>query len=142
MSNNRNNRTKPRGLAGFSEVARPIEKFDNQNEGSEVKEDVKETVVNHNTPPVEPPKEVQDTQATTETAGDQDFSNEKADEKPLQIDDIVSSITATPKQPKKRQVNFYIDEDVIKELEKFNKKHGKGAKSNLVNEFLRKAFKM
>ena len=141
MSNNRNNRNRKGGLAGFSEVARPIEKFDNQNEGSEVKEDEKDTVANDGTPPVEPPKEVQETPATGETV-EVDFSNEKTDEKPLQIDDIVSSITATPKQPKKRQVNFYIDEDVIKELEKFNKKHGKGAKSNLVNEFLRKVFKM
>ena len=113
-------RDKPRGMASFSDVARPIEKPNTGNESSSKPEEVT---------PVERVED-QETVSTTEA------------EKPLQIDDIVSTITATRKQPKKRQVNFYIDEDVIKELEKFNKKHGKGAKSNLVNEFLRQVFKL
>lgn len=112
MSNNRY-----KALAGYAEVASPIVKPETP--------DNKEVVG-----PAVDQQEVPNKAAASET------------DKPLKIDDIVNAIIETPKQPKKKQVNFYIDEDVIKELEKFNKKHGKGAKSNLVNEFLRKVFKL
>ena len=112
-------RNKPRGMTSYSEVARPIEKPNTGNESSKPEE-------------VTPVERVEDQETVSTTEA----------EKSLQVDDIVSTVIAPRNQPKKKQVNFYIDEDVVKELEKFNKKHGKGAKSNLVNEFLRQVFKM
>lgn len=38
----------------------------------------------------------------------------------------------------KKQVSIYLDEEVIDALNKFGKENGKGAKSTLVNNFLRK----
>lgn len=124
MSNNRNNR---KSLVDFGNVAKPLEKPNPSTT---------------NTPPADETTEKPATQGTDDKVETAVSTSTTEGESHLQIDDIVSSIVDTPKQPKKRQVNFYIDEDVIRELEKFNKKHGKGAKSNLVNEFLRKAFKL
>ena len=124
MSNNQNNR---KSLANFGNVAKPLEKPNPSTT---------------NTPPADKTTEKPATQGTEDKVDTTASTSTTEGESHLQIDDIVSSIVDTPKQPKKRQVNFYIDEDVIRELEKFNKKHGKGAKSNLVNEFLRKAFKL
>lgn len=56
------------------------------------------------------------------------------------IKSIAASIVDKPKVTKKRQISAYIDEDLIKELDKFGKKYGKGAKSELINNFLRTFF--
>lgn len=40
----------------------------------------------------------------------------------------------------KKQVSIYLDVDVIEALNKFGKLKGKGAKSELVNNFLKKSF--
>lgn len=57
------------------------------------------------------------------------------------LTDIIDSVTNKPKQIKKRQISTYIDEDVAKKLDKFGKEHGKGAKSELINNFLKNALK-
>lgn len=44
------------------------------------------------------------------------------------------------KQIEKKQVSIYLDTDVIVALNKFGKQKGKGAKSDLVNNFLKQAF--
>jgi uncharacterized protein (DUF4415 family) len=56
------------------------------------------------------------------------------------IEELVSGVIDKPKPNPKRQISVYIDEQVAKEFEKFGKKHGKGAKSDLINNFLKKAF--
>jgi hypothetical protein len=56
------------------------------------------------------------------------------------LSDIINKIVEKPKKPKKIQVSFYIDEDVAKEFDKFAKRNGKGAKSELLNNFLRELF--
>lgn len=57
------------------------------------------------------------------------------------LTDIIDSVTKKPKQIKKRQISTYIDEDVARKLDKFGKEHGKGAKSELINNFLKNALK-
>lgn len=44
------------------------------------------------------------------------------------------------KQVEKKQVTIYLDSDVKNALTKFGKANGKGAKSDLVNNFLKKVF--
>lgn len=57
------------------------------------------------------------------------------------IEALVSGVIDKPKPIEKRQISVYIDEELAKEFEKFGKKHGKGAKSDLINHFLKKVFK-
>ncbi|OLN21465.1 hypothetical protein BTO30_14780 [Domibacillus antri] len=57
------------------------------------------------------------------------------------LNDILDSVTNKPKQVKKRQISTYIDEDVARKLDKFGKEHGKGAKSELINNFLKNVLK-
>lgn len=40
----------------------------------------------------------------------------------------------------KKQVSIYLDTDVIEAFNKFGKDHGKGAKSDIVNNFLKQVF--
>jgi uncharacterized protein (DUF4415 family) len=42
------------------------------------------------------------------------------------------------RKPEKKQVSIYLDTDVIEAFNEFGKAEGKGAKSDLVNNFLRK----
>ncbi|OAH58650.1 hypothetical protein AWH48_16770 [Domibacillus aminovorans] len=53
------------------------------------------------------------------------------------VGEILHSVTKKPKPPIKRQISAYIDEEVAKKLDKFGKEHGKGAKSELINNFLK-----
>lgn len=47
----------------------------------------------------------------------------------------------TPEQKiKKKQVSIYLDTDVITAFNKFGEEHGKGAKSDIVNNFLKQVF--
>lgn len=57
------------------------------------------------------------------------------------IDSIVDSIVHAPKEKPKAQVSIYLDDDVKKAFDRFSKQNGKGARSNLVNNFLKKALK-
>lgn len=57
------------------------------------------------------------------------------------VGDILHSVTKKPKPVLKRQISAYIDEDVAKRLDKFGKEHGKGAKSELINNFLKSVLK-
>ncbi|WNS78917.1 hypothetical protein RRU94_02930 [Domibacillus sp. DTU_2020_1001157_1_SI_ALB_TIR_016] len=57
------------------------------------------------------------------------------------VGDILHSVTKKPKPVLKRQISAYIDEDVAKKLDKFGKEHGKGAKSELINNFLKSVLK-
>lgn len=47
-----------------------------------------------------------------------------------------------PKPVKKKQVSIYLDSDVIEALNEYNKREGKGAKSNLINNFLIDMFEL
>ena len=58
------------------------------------------------------------------------------------FDLLIDSIIGKPKPPEKTQVSLYIEPKVAKEFDKFGKKHGKGAKSELVNRLLKKALKV
>lgn len=57
------------------------------------------------------------------------------------VGEILHSVTKKPKPALKRQISAYIDEDVAKKLDKFGKEHGKGAKSELINNFLKSVLK-
>ncbi|WP_050184230.1 hypothetical protein [Domibacillus robiginosus] len=57
------------------------------------------------------------------------------------VGDILYSVTKKPKPTLKRQISAYIDEDVARKLDKFGKEHGKGAKSELINNFLKSVLK-
>lgn len=56
------------------------------------------------------------------------------------IDDIFATIENKPKKKDKVPVTIYIDEDVRREFNKFGKQYGKGAKSELINTFLKSKF--
>lgn len=53
------------------------------------------------------------------------------------IGDIISKITNKPKVNSKRQIAVYIDEDVAKAFDRYARRVGKGAKSELIEELLR-----
>lgn len=57
----------------------------------------------------------------------------------ITVDSIVSQVTQKPRKINKKQVSIYLDEDIAEQFDKFGKKYGKGAKSDLVNTFLRSA---
>lgn len=50
------------------------------------------------------------------------------------------NVYVPPVKIKNKQVSIYLDEDVITALNKFGKEYGKGAKSELVNNFLKQYF--
>lgn len=57
----------------------------------------------------------------------------------ITVDSIVSQVTQKPRKINKKQVSIYLDEDIAEQFDKFGKKYGKGAKSDLINTFLRSA---
>lgn len=52
------------------------------------------------------------------------------------ISDILIGITRKSKPVPKKQISVYIDDDIATKFEQFGKKYGKGAKSELINNFL------
>jgi uncharacterized protein (DUF4415 family) len=52
----------------------------------------------------------------------------------------IEQFYAPEKKPEKKQVSIYLDEDVIKAFNRFGRKEGKGAKSELINNFLKEVF--
>jgi uncharacterized protein (DUF4415 family) len=56
------------------------------------------------------------------------------------LNQAISEFYAPPVKIEKKQVSIYLDEDVIEEFNKFGAEHGKGAKSDLVNNFLKQMF--
>lgn len=56
------------------------------------------------------------------------------------LDSILGTVTEKPKPIPKEQISVYLDKDVKQAFEKFGKRYGKGAKSELVNNFLKKLF--
>lgn len=62
------------------------------------------------------------------------------EETPQDINSILNSVTKKAQiKNEKIQVSIYLDEDVHKKYQKFGRKFSKGARSELVNELLRKA---
>ena len=57
------------------------------------------------------------------------------------VDDILSSVVNVPKVKPREQISIYVDYDVKVAFEKFGRKHGKGSKSDLINNFLKQALK-
>lgn len=61
-------------------------------------------------------------------------------DEPKDITSILKSVTKKAQtKNEKIQVSIYLDEDVHKKYQKFGRKFSKGARSELVNELLRKA---
>ena len=52
----------------------------------------------------------------------------------------ISAFYNPPEKIVKKQVSIYLDEDVITAFNEFGTNHGKGAKSDLVNNFLKQVF--
>jgi hypothetical protein len=109
-----------KGLAGFGAVA-VINKDNNK----------KETNISTN----------KDVDIDVNSKIDNETSNDNDVHVNNSLDDILDSVTNKPKSTKKRQISAYIDEDVAKKLDKFGKEHGKGAKSELINNFLKSILK-
>jgi hypothetical protein len=59
---------------------------------------------------------------------------------PKTIDDIIQE-SLIPKPIQKEQVSIYLDPEVKKAFDKYGKTHGKGARSMLVNNFIKNAMK-
>lgn len=55
------------------------------------------------------------------------------------IDDIIGKVIGKEKPESKRQVAIYLSQDVAKAFDKYARKYGKGAKSELSEELLRSA---
>jgi len=73
----------------------------------------------------------------------EDAGTVKSDKTPEElhtVDSVLDSIIQAPKEKPKKQISIYLDVDVAKEFDHFGKKHGKGSKSDLINNFLKKAF--
>lgn len=52
----------------------------------------------------------------------------------------ISEFYTKAKAVEKKQVSIYLDTDVIEAFNEFGKQNGKGAKSDIVNNFLKKVF--
>lgn len=55
------------------------------------------------------------------------------------VNEIVDSVIHAPSTKPKRQISVYIDANVAVAFDRFGKRNGKGSKSNLINNFLKKA---
>lgn len=54
------------------------------------------------------------------------------------LDNIIDEVTTDLRPPnKKRQVSFYLEEDIARAFDRYAKKNGKGAKSKMIEELLR-----
>jgi hypothetical protein len=56
------------------------------------------------------------------------------------LDDIIQA-SILPKPIQKEQVSIYLEPDVKKAFDRYGKVHGKGARSMLVNNFIKNAMK-
>lgn len=71
--------------------------------------------------------------------GNSKDSNNEDNEGKTSIEDIISKVTNKPPVTRKRQIAVYINEDIAKAFDKYSRKNGKGAKSELIEELLRSA---
>lgn len=58
----------------------------------------------------------------------------------MQYEVVIDQFYQQEKQVEKKQVSVYLDTDVIEVLNEFGKDNGKGAKSKLINNFLKEVF--
>ncbi|HDW3056393.1 hypothetical protein [Bacillus cereus] len=83
------------------------------------------------------------------TKGDNDTSISNNDSIKLQtnmnnnisVSQILENITSRTSKPRKIQRSIYLSEDISKKFDRYGKKFGKGAKSDLIEDFLREALK-
>ncbi|MED2777514.1 hypothetical protein P4278_26195 [Bacillus thuringiensis] len=59
----------------------------------------------------------------------------------ISVSQILEKITSRTSKPKKIQRSIYLSEDISKRFDRYGKKFGKGAKSDLIEDFLREALK-
>jgi len=121
-----------KGLAGFGNVA--VEKST-----EEIEIQKEKTVSLPLTSESETDKEDPDKMKTEVTATIQEDIYVPTENVNITVDSIVSQVTQKPRKINKKQVSIYLDEDIAEQFDKFGKKYGKGAKSDLVNTFLRSA---
>jgi hypothetical protein len=121
---------KKTSLAGFGSVANTENITKTRNE---IKDDIEpKNNVNNN---IEN-NDITDTYISTNDSIDTETNIKSNNDFKSVIDSIIE---VQKEKSKKIQISAYIDSDVHKLLEKFGKQHGKGAKSNLINELLRNA---
>lgn len=90
-----------------------------------------------------PVEDVTKEEVTTEVKNE--VKQEVNDKVEIEVDvfqEFLTSITDVPKPPEKVQVTLYLEPAVAKAFDKHAKKHGKGAKSKLVNDFLKKVLQV
>lgn len=82
------------------------------------------------------------------TKGDNDTSINNDSIKPhtnmnntISVSQILENITSRTSKPRKIQRSIYLSEDISKKFDRYGKKFGKGAKSDLIADFLREALK-
>ncbi|AVD54649.1 hypothetical protein BEH_26190 (plasmid) [Priestia filamentosa] len=68
------------------------------------------------------------------------INNENKNEDKLNVNEKIDMYFKKETKVNKKQVSIYLDEDVVKAFNKFGRKEGKGAKSDLINNFLKKMF--
>lgn len=59
-----------------------------------------------------------------------------------EVAELLKGITSKQKQPDKTQISVYLEPKVAKAFNSFGKKHGKGSKSELINNFLKQALEI
>lgn len=59
-----------------------------------------------------------------------------------ELAELLKGITSKPKPPEKTQISIYLEPKVAKAFNTFGKRNGKGAKSELINNFLKKALQI
>lgn len=72
-------------------------------------------------------------------------SNNKPEEESVSlnssVEDILFTVTKKKKPMKKKQISAYIDVDLEEKWLEFGKQYGQGARSELINHFLRSVLK-
>ncbi|PGS83948.1 hypothetical protein COC69_01135 [Bacillus cereus] len=59
----------------------------------------------------------------------------------ISVSQLLEKITSKNNKIKKIQRSIYLNEDISKKFDRYGKKFGKGAKSDLIENFLREALK-
>lgn len=90
---------------------------------------------------VTPPADTSEATNTPETTDTQTETPEETTTPEItSVDDIFATIENKPKKKKKKPVTIYLDSDVATAFNQFGKQYGKGARSELLNTFLKSKF--
>lgn len=84
---------------------------------------------------------VSSNKSTNENMSDSSKPNVDSNNDVDTFDGIITKINSKVKPIPKRQIAFYLDEDIARAFDKYARRNGKGAKSELIGELLRPALR-